>query len=207
MSAEGHYIDSDSIENWPSGTSEEEKQQIIDFAEQVLEAALGTHYYEKDFYAELNGNGKNRLFIPVKANILTIEKVMICDEELDDCVYTWDANSIYVCCESNCCAFEPGFGYLERFLTEGVFPKGFNNIRIWGTYGSSVVPAWIKEAAKMIAEHKIDPTLYTSTFKSETMGRYSYDIGDVIKNYKTGIKEVDDLIALFGRKRAIIMAP
>jgi len=210
MAATGHYITDADIDNWPSGATDGEQQAVIDYAEQVLEAALHTQYWNKPFDIKINGNDKNRLFLPLKANIVTVSKIEVWGIDLDPSWWSFDESSVFISPESGAADVELNYR-LDEIEAEGIFPNGYNNIRIIGTYGAATVPAWIKEAAKILARHKNDPTLYTSYLAgSESIGNYSYSIAGGatgLDSYKTGIKEVDDLIRLFRKGKPIIMAP
>lgn len=204
MGYEGHYISADDIENWPSGTSEEEKEAAIKLAEEVLEACLGRSYYPKDFDVKINGNGKNRLFIPLPEPIITVDLIEVWGVELDSAYWAFDSSSVFISPESG--ASEVEIEYFLKTEQGALFPWGYNNIRIKGTCGSEV-PEWIKEVARILVEDKNDPTLYTHYLKSESIGNYSYTMGDSYAKTLTGIKEADDIIRLFRRKTPIFMAP
>ena len=78
----GNYINPSDIDNWPSGTSDAEKLAAIANAEQLVEKITQTVFYEQSFDIELNGNGKNRLFLPITSNILTVSRVWVFGTEL-----------------------------------------------------------------------------------------------------------------------------
>jgi len=203
----GHYICDTDIDNWPSGMTDAEKEAAIRAAEEIIEAALGTQYYPKPFDIRINGNGKNRIFLPLKANILTVSHVYIYGVELEPSWYAFDHNSIYISPESAATDVELDY-LLSEVEAEGIFPRGYNNIRIIGTYGQSPVPQWIKDCVIMLVKDKNDPSLYTHYLQSESIGKYSYNMGsDYLKGKLTGIKEVDDLIKLFRRGKPIMMTP
>lgn len=209
---QGHYVNSADISNWQTGTSDAEKQAVIETAEAILERALGVHYYDKAFDIKLNGNGKNRLFLPLTSNIREVSHVYVGGIEMDATWWTWDENSVFIdLSASGAGVGNPELDYLLSTVSAtGIFPRGYNNIRVVGKCGPAAVPAWIKKVAKILAEASIDPTLYTSyAFASESIGSYSYSLGSVPgqPKYKTGIKEADDIIALFRRKKIVIMAP
>lgn len=209
MSYCGNYICDTDISNWPSGTTDAQKEAAIRRAEEIIEAILHTHYYPKAFDIELNGNNKNRLFIPLKANVLTVTAVYVWGELLDPTWYTWDVNSIYINVSSGIGVSNIELAYrLSEIEVDGLFPHGYNNIHILGTYGSATVPQWIKDLAKILVQDINDPSLYTHYLKSETIGNYSYSMGGVydVKGV-TGIKEADDLLRLFKRGKCLIMAP
>jgi hypothetical protein len=208
VGATGHYISDLDIDNWPSGATDLEEQAVIDTAEAILDAALHTHYYPKPFDLRLNGNGQNRIFLPLKANILTVTYVSLWGELVDPSFYAFDNNSIYVNPESGAGDAELSY-LLSEFSQYAIFPRGYNNVRVKGTCGPASVPAWVKAVAVMLARDQNDPTLYTHYLESESIGRYSYKIGAELAQAKglTGLKEADDIIKLFRRGKSILMAP
>lgn len=216
MPYQGNYINSNDVLNWPSGTTDAKEQAVIETAEAILDAALGAPQYPKAFDLRINGNGKNRLFIPLNNRILTVTAIEVGGVDLTADVWAFDGGSVFIDLSSS---GQAGWASPEAMylLTEadavGIFPRGFNNIRIVGTCGNAV-PAWAKKAATMLAEAQNDGSLYpTYTPGSETIGRYSYSLsapaGPKDRRYFiTGIKAVDDLIRPFcGKKKVTIMAP
>jgi len=204
----GHYIDETDIA-WPSGTTDADKQLWIDTAEALFDEAVGEPYWPKPFDIKLNGNRKNRLFIPLRGNILTVTWVDICGLELDADWYENDASSIYLSCES-AGALDIELSYLLDWdYGNYLFPEGLNNIHVIGTYGHDPTPAWVIQAVKMIVEDQLDPTLYAHFLQSESIGNYSYNIGSgTTIHWYTGILQVDRLLTLFaGKGKGIIMAP
>jgi len=92
----GAYLCASHIDNWPSGITAEEQQEIIDKIEQIIDKVTETKWGGEAFDIKLNGNNKNRLFIPLETDILTVTNVYISCVELDSSWYTWDVNSIYL---------------------------------------------------------------------------------------------------------------
>ncbi len=92
----GYYLCAGHVDNWPSGISEEEQKEIIDKVEQIIDKVTETKWGGEAFDIKLNGNNKNRLFIPLETDILTVTNVYISCVELDSSWYTWDVNSIYL---------------------------------------------------------------------------------------------------------------
>ena len=209
----GNYIDADDIVNWPSGTTEAEQTAAIANAEQLVEKIIGRHFYSKAFDIKINGNNKNRLFLPLYADILTVTKIWVGGIELETSWYTFGENSVFIDLTSSGSGVgDPELMYKLTTVEEvGIFPRGFNNIRIKGTYGDATVPQPIKELCKILISYDNDDSLYTSTIKaSEKIGDYAYSIGggvyDKIKIY-TGIFEADKIITAYKRqKKAAIMA-
>lgn len=209
----GNYIDPSDIENWPSGTSEEEKAAIIAKHELMLEELAGTHFYAKNFDLEINGSGKNRIFLGLGSDIISITAVYICNLELPTSWYGWDADSVYLdLCTSGAAAVGVAWGELYYRLGEteerGLFPRGYNNCRFVGTSGQPGLLLLAKQAAQILVEAHNDGSLYPKLMKSERIGDYSYSHGGTsYGNIYTGIREVDDVIEILIRKKPVILTP
>ncbi|HDZ37035.1 MAG TPA: hypothetical protein ENH62_01895 [Marinobacter sp.] len=104
-----------------------------------------------------------------------------------------------------------GIGAIAADITEGLFPRGYNNIQVIGTMGESVaVPEAIKQAAVILAKWENDPTLYTYTGlkKSEKIGDYSYtNLATSEADVLTGIGEADFYLRLYVKRKPVLMAP
>ena len=92
----GSYLCAGHVDNWPSGILASEQQQIIAKVEQIIDKVTETKWSGTAFDIELNGNNKNRLFLGIEADILTVTNVYISCVELDSSWYAWDVNSIYL---------------------------------------------------------------------------------------------------------------
>jgi len=194
----GNYITPEEID-WPSGTTEEVKKAIIAEKEQIIEKVTNTHFYEKDLDLCMDGNGKNRIHPPVTESILSISSVKICGVTLPEDFYTYDEHSIYLDCGvSGAGVGDPELTYIltTTSLGDNLFPRGLNNICITGKYGQAV-PEPIKKACKILIEEENDPGTYTKTlFKSEKIGKYSYDRGDIEETIPilSGVMEADVIL-------------
>ena len=141
MSYSGNYISDTDIDNWPSGTTDADKEALIKYVEQLIEKILGRPFYSKSFDIEINGNDESRIFPPLHANILTVTSVRVNGLVMDDSWYACDENSVYIdLTVSGAGIGDPELVYnLTRVEEIGLFPRGYNNIRIQGTYGSTTV--------------------------------------------------------------------
>jgi len=211
----GCYLCAGHIDNWPSGITEEEQQEIIDKVEQIIDKVTDTKWCGEAFDIKLNGNNKNRLFLPLASDILTVTHVYISCIELDSSWYTWDVNSIYLDpCTSGAGSLSPELYYkLGEAMECGIFPRGYNNIWVKGTMGEGVfadLPEAIKQAAVILARWENDPTLYTYTGlkKSEKIGDYSYtNLATTEADVLTGIAEADFYLRLYVKRKPVLMAP
>ena len=74
----GHYvISADLVDNWPSGCKESEKDIIIFRAESIVERISKDFFYPKNFTMYLNGNGKSKLYIPIRQKVLSVNQLSI----------------------------------------------------------------------------------------------------------------------------------
>jgi len=209
----GDYLCAGHIDNWPSGITAEEQQEIIDKVEQIIDKVTETKWGGEAFDIKLNGNGKNRLFLPLATDILTVTNVYISCVELDSSWYTWDVNSIYLDpCVSGSGSLSPELYYkLGEAMERGIFPRGYNNIWVIGTMGEiGAVPEAIKQAAVILAKWENDPTLYTyaGLKKSEKIGDYAYtNLATSEEDILTGVEEADTFLRLYVKRKPIVLAP
>lgn len=212
----GNYIDPVDVDNWPSGCEAACQAEWIAFVEETIEKITGTWFYEKVFDIEINGNNKNRLFVPLYADIITVTAIYICDVELDPTWYSWDQNSVYLdlCGSGAVSGSAEAYFLLSQYDDQGLFPRGHNNIRIVGTAGQTDHPVMVKKAALWFAEAINEGAMDTAVigiFKSEKIGDYSYTKG--LTGYAkagvfTGIGKVDSILRhLIKQKKPVILAP
>ena len=202
----GHYITALDVSNWPSGITDADKQTIIDDAESTLEAAIQTYAWPKPVDLRLDGNDRNRLFLPLPAKILTVTGIWLYGILLDPVWWDHDKNSVFISPASGSGSVELDY-LLRQVESQGLFPHGIANVRICGTAGEDPVPAWAKRVAKLVAEDRNDPTLHAHKFQGERIGNYSYSRGKEADLYWTGIIEADAIIALHRRQWTILRAP
>lgn len=92
----GNYINSSDISTWPSGCDADCQAETIKFAEELVEKILCRHFYAKTFDISINGNDKNRLFLPLYADIIAVRHIYVGGIELAPSWYKWDENSVYL---------------------------------------------------------------------------------------------------------------
>lgn len=211
----GNYVDPSDISTWPSGCDDTCQAEVVAFAEELVEKILHRPFYSKVLDFRMNGNGKNRIFPPLHAPLLMVTGLYVCEVELDPCWYSWDNHSIFLdMCKA--CPSSGGLGDAYLLLTteapEGYFPRGHNNVRIVGTYGSATVPTPLKQAIVWLIDTMNDGSFaLKGGFKSETIGRYSYTAGAtgyIKEGVYTGITAVDKILRQYMRqKKPIIMTP
>lgn len=209
----GNYIEIADIDNWPVGWTEAQKNAVIARIELQLEKWTETFFYIKTLDYYLNGNGKNRLFLPLDADIATVTTVEVCDLETPINWIDFDKHSIFL----NVCGsgtFSPGVAWAEmsyllgEYETTGIFPRGYNNIHVIGTYGSTELQPIAKEACKILIEEANSPGTYKTLYKSEKIGQYAYSYGGTMYgNVYSGIQEADKLIDLLVWDKPTLMSP
>lgn len=218
MAEAGCYLTEGMVTNWGTATPAEIKA-IIDKVEQWIDKVTGTIWCETELDIELNGNGKNRLFLPLETDILTVTNVYIDCIEIPSSWYTWDVNSVYLDpCASGNGMLDPELYYkVAEAAGRGIFVRGYNNIRVVGTMGEILlanvpddIPELIKQAAVILASWENDPSGYATLglFKSEKIGDYSYTAAITAEeDILTGVMEADMRLRPYVKRKAILMAP
>lgn len=198
MSVEGNIITESDISNWGTHT-DDDKQKIINQAEELIEKITNVKFYQDDLDLLLDGNGKNRIFTGLKSPLLSISSITIWSDNLDSDIYSFDNFSIFLDPSS---ILNVEVKHLLKQYSS-IFPIGENNIRVIGTYGYGTPPENIKKCSVILVERSIDSSLYTHVMEgSEMQGSYSYSKRNVL----TGIVEVDEILKYYVSKVPIIKA-
>lgn len=181
-----------------SGSSEAERQEIIDRAEQLIEKVTHDYFYAKAFEIYWNGNGKDKLFLGLIPHILSVTEIKLSGIVLGATWYTFNANSVYLNPEA-------AIGDVELFLQTKLFPKGMGNVKVTGTYGWTACPVAIKQAAIILCRYENDETLYTKydDLVSDKLGDMTQNRG-ADKKFLTGLMESDRLIRNYIRKKPMM---
>lgn len=190
-----------------SGSSTAERQEIIDRVEQLIERITKDYFYAKAFVIYRDGNGKDKLFLKLTPDVLSVTEIKLSGIELGTSYWTFDTDSVYLDPEISIGDELPELLLMMKYKTN-LFPKGMGNVKLTGTYGWSACPAAIKRAAIMLCRYENDDTLYSShdgSLKSEKLGDYSYTVSDSL-NYKnsTGLDQVDRLLKNYIRKKPML---
>ena len=179
-----------------SGSSDAERQEVIDRAESKIEWVTKDYFYSKDYVWVGDGNDQNRLFLQLLPDIISISEIKWWDQVIPSDYYTHDKNSVYN---------DPStiIGYLETdrpYHKRVLFPLGTKNIQITLKMGWATTPSAIKQAAVILVRAENDSTLYSrySHNKSESVEGYSFQRPD---KYMTGILEADDLVYPYIRRK------
>jgi len=192
-----------------SGSSEAERQEVIDRAEQLIENVTKDYFYAKSFVVYRDGNNKDKLFLGLVPDILSVSEVLLFGVELSSTWYTFDNNSIYLDPEAATGDELPELLLRLKYETK-LFPKGMGNVKVTGTCGWSACPAAIKQAAIILCRYENDNTLYSahdSDLKSEKLGDYSYTLQDNVSSRDvTGIGVIDRLLRKYIRKKPMMGA-
>lgn len=75
--ATGNYINEDNVDNWPDESSFSTMQAIINGVEALVEQITHDYFYPKTFLDLLNGNGRDRIFLPIRQKILSINYLAV----------------------------------------------------------------------------------------------------------------------------------
>jgi len=192
-----------------SGSSTAERQEVIDRAELLIENITKDYFYAKAFTdLTLNGNGKDKLFLGLIPDILSVSEIKLSGVVLGSTWYTFNKNSVYLDPEAVTGDELPEL-LLRMKHARGLFPKGMGNVKVTGTYGWSACPVAIKRAAILLCSYENDNTLYeahsSGDLKSEKIGDYSYTIADGMSGKSTvGIDEIDKLLKNYIRKKPMM---
>lgn len=193
------------VSNWTSGWIALQKRQLIQEQEALLEKITRDLFYSKAFVRELSGNNKDRLFIGLTPDILTVTQIELYGVTLDSSYWTYDKNSVFIDLETAAVSQAE----LKRLLKEteiyALFPRGINNIRVTGTYGSSSCPREIRRAIVMMIEDFNNPALYDHWIKgSQSIGKdFSYKNPNKVY---TGIMKVDRILDRYMKKKVSLQA-
>jgi len=209
----GNYIDKSEIDTWPSGMTDAEKDAIIARIELQIEKWAENFFYAKPLDYRLNGNNKNRLFLPIEGDIISITSVEVSGFALPDDWIDFDENSVFLnLCSSGSWGSAEMFYRASQDYYTGIFPRGYSNIRVQGTYGNTELLSIAKEATRILITHANEQGLanptYPILFKTEKIGDYSYGYeGTGSGNVYSGIGEADTLIELLVRDMPTLMTP
>jgi len=190
-----------------SGSSESDRQEVIDRAEQLVERITKDYFYAKDFAVYRDGNNKDRLFIGLVPDMLSVTEILISGVELTYSWWTYDINSVYLDPEAETLlAGDMAELHLRLKYERRLFPQGMGNIKITGTYGWSACPVAIKKAVIILCRYENNATLYTKydDFTSERLGDQAQSRG--VKRFLTGVQEADRLLRNYIRRKPMLSA-
>lgn len=187
-----------------SGSSETERQEIIDRVEQLIEKITRDYFYTKAFAVYRDGNGKDKLFLKFIPHILSVSEIKLSGIVLGTDWYTFDINSVYLDPEASTGDELPEL-LLRLKYKQRLFPKGQGNIKITGTYGWAICPVAIKQTAIILCRYENDETLYTKydDLVNDKLGDMTQSRGSE-KKFLTGVHEADRLICNYIRKRPMM---
>lgn len=190
-----------------SGSSEADRQETIDRAEQLIERITRDYFYSKAFVIYLDGNGKDRLFLNLTPKILTVTEILLSAVVLNTSWWTYDEHSVYLDPEAATGDELPEL-LLRLKYSRRIFPRGMGNVKVTGTYGWAACPAAIKRATIILCQYENDNTLYKShsgNLKSEKIDDYSYTLADNVSSLnKTGVDEVDNLLKTYIKRQPML---
>lgn len=133
MAVNGHYIGDADVSNWPDGLSEAGILLIIKSVEERIHKLTKDFFYPKVFGVNLDGSGENLLNLNLIPNILSISGISLSGASLSTSYYTHDRHSVFL---DSSAANEAELRYLlRRAERTSLFPRGYRNIYVSGTYG------------------------------------------------------------------------
>jgi len=188
------------VSNWTSGWVALQKRQLIQEQEALLEKVTHDLFYSKAFIRELNGNNKDRLFLGLTPDILTVTAITLYGVTLNSSYWTYDKNSVFINLETAAVSQAELNRLLKESEVYSLFPRGINNVRVTGTYGSSSCPREIRRTITMMIEDFNDPAMYDHWITgSQSVGKdYSYTNP---KKVYTGIVKVDRILARYIKRK------
>jgi len=133
MAANGHYISDSDVSNFADGATDATKQAVIDFVEQRIELLTKDFFYPKVFGVDRDGNGDNLLNVMLIPNILSISSITISEVTLSSSYYRHDKHSVFL--DTSADSEAELRNLLRRTERSCLFPDGYRNIHIAGTYG------------------------------------------------------------------------
>ena len=200
--AKGNYIEDSDIDNFPISYTDVQKQEVIDRIEELVEKITSDLFYSAVLDIKIDGNGKNRLNLGLKPDILTVTSVEVATIALSTDEWTYDTTDIFLDVTSTS---QAELRYLLKEYDETVlFPSGYKNIHVVGTYGWLVCPDNVKKACIILARDDNDATLYDHYIQGqETLGTYTYSQKEKVL---TGVYAADKLLRIFVRRKPILGA-
>lgn len=187
-----------------SGSSDTERQEVIDRAELLIEKITKDYFYVKAFEIYRDGNANDKLFLKLIPDVLSVTEILISGIELATTWWTYNTNSVYLDPEASIVAELPEL-MLRMKYKQKLFPKGMGNVKITGTYGWSACPVAIKQAVIILCRFENDETLYTKydDLVSDKLGDMTQNRG-ADKKFLTGLMEADRLIREYIRKKPMM---
>jgi len=203
-SVTGNYIDGTDINNWPDGTSNAVKQEIVDRAEQLVESVTKDYFYAEAFIIYRDGNGKDKLFLKLIPDILSVTEIKLSGLVLGTTWWTYNKNSVYLDPEAVGGDEQAELALRMKHKTK-LFPKGMGNVKVTGTYGWSSCPVAIKQAVIILCRYENDETLYTKydDLVNDKLGDMAQSRG-ADKKFLTGVQEADRRIRNYIRKKPMM---
>jgi len=179
-----NYIQKTDIDNWPAGLSDEAKQARIDRAEADVERITRDVFYEKDLDLKASGNGKDKLFLPLRLRVLDVSSIFIDGEALPAGSWAFNEYSVWR-------------------TDDGIFDQGRSNVQVLGKCGWKPTPEDVKKAVIIMVRDENDQTLYKHFIEgSETLGDYRYDNPAPVY---TGILDADRILHRYINRRGVFL--
>lgn len=191
------------VTNWPAEYETIQKKQLVSDKEEEIERITKDFFYTKAFDLKLDGNGKDRIFLQLFKDILSVSALYVYGIEIDSTLYTFDAHSVFLDTTTVIGSWVEWRILKKELETEVLFPAGDRNVRIVGTYGWSSCPRDIRSCAKILIEDGFDESLYDHWRAGSFSigGDYSYTNPSRVY---TGIMKADRILERYRRKRPLL---
>jgi len=192
------------VSNWPAAWEAAQKRRLVEEVEALVEKITHDYFYEKAFVAESDGNSKDRLFLGLMPDILSVTSIEVYGVSMDPLFWTCDKNSVHI---SHIAVSQAEFKHLLRETgVYRLFPRGIKNIRVTGACGASSCPHDIRRAVVMMIEDIHNPILHSHWIKgSESIGGGDFRYTNPEKVY-TGIIAVDRILKRHVKRKVGLQA-
>lgn len=104
----GHYLVDTDVDNWVAEESDANKLMVIQAAEELIEKITKDYFYAKTFTLVMDGNGRDRLFLGLRPNILSITQIKLSGVVLNANLYGFSNYAVFraTAATSQCKAIE-----------------------------------------------------------------------------------------------------
>lgn len=191
------------VTNWPDDYETVQKKQLVVDKEEEIERITKDFFYSKAFDLELDGNGKDRIFLNLFKDILSVTALYVYGIEIDSTLWTFDKYSVFLDTTTVIGTWVEWRMLKSELGTTVLFPAGDKNVRIVGTYGWSSCPRDIRLCAKILIEDNFDESLYDHWRAGSFSigGDYSYTNPSPVY---TGIMKADRILYRYKRRRPLL---
>ena len=190
-----HYIKIADIDNFSTGATIAEKQEVIDRVEEIIEETTNDVFYPKTFHIFLDGNGKNRIFPFLKSDILSVNKLVISDLTIGEIDYTGSnisgtSGATTVALTSTSTALNTDY-YENDYL--GIYDTSESTDFYWGSRIISHTSSTVGGAATFTIEKALPMTLTTDDTVS-ILYNWDFDSNSIWRSTEASTHEPNTLM-------------